>query len=143
MCTANLSRDFLNHPSNFGRDRTAPEMPQTVDGWETLIVDQTLKIKAVVLEPNQESCLASVRVAAGETQTIGRGISADVAIQVDKRMSRQHFSVACVSGRGILRDLDSTNGTFVNGRPVDSADLLDGDQIIAGSTAFTVHLITA
>ena len=45
--------------------------------------------------------------------TFGRGDEADVQVK-DERMSRVHFVVAPQGDKFIARDLDSTNGTFVN-----------------------------
>ena len=39
-----------------------------------------------------------------------------------------------------LQDLDSRNGTTVNGRKVTRAVLADGDMIVAGETEFRVHI---
>jgi pSer/pThr/pTyr-binding forkhead associated (FHA) protein len=36
-----------------------------------------------------------------------------------------------------INDLGSTNGTLVNGKRIDQADLEDGDEITIGETTFT------
>ena len=68
------------------------------------------------------------------------GRAADITID-DPRVSRRHASLevygsACV----LLKDLDSTNGTFVNGRRVQSAELQDGDEIRVGSSILSVTI---
>ncbi|NNJ27712.1 FHA domain-containing protein [Alienimonas chondri] len=50
----------------------------------------------------------------------------------DERVSRFHAKVQEDGGRVILTDLDSTNGTRVNGRPVSARVLRPGDQIAVG-----------
>jgi pSer/pThr/pTyr-binding forkhead associated (FHA) protein len=64
---------------------------------------------------------------------IGRG-SVDVALP-DPRVSRRHASLE-VYGAALLliKDLGSTNGTFVNGRRVTACELADGDEIRVGDT---------
>jgi hypothetical protein len=52
----------------------------------------------------------------------------------DPRVSGQHARFAMVAGNVTLIDLASTNGTFVNGRRIDSATLHEGDTIRFGST---------
>ena len=62
---------------------------------------------------------------------IGRGLSADLRLD-ESSVSRRHaILVPRVSGARILDDR-SSNGTFVNGRRVQQADLSDGDVIVVG-----------
>jgi hypothetical protein len=57
----------------------------------------------------------------------------DNTIQLnDERVSRFHAKVQCDGGRFILTDLDSTNGTRVNGHPVQMRVLQVGDQVAIG-----------
>lgn len=55
-------------------------------------------------------------------------------------MSRDHFALEAGKAAVILRDLGSTNGTFVNGQRAERHVLKDGDVIQTGSSAFTVRL---
>ncbi len=50
----------------------------------------------------------------------------------DERVSRFHAKLQEDAGRIILTDLDSTNGTRVNGRPVQMRVLRPGDQVAIG-----------
>jgi FHA domain len=66
---------------------------------------------------------------------IGRGLAADVRLE-DTNVSRRHAIVA-LRGDGIrLLDDRSSNGTFVNGRPVTVAQLADGDVLRFGRVVF-------
>ena len=47
-------------------------------------------------------------------------------------MSRAQAVIVCEGGRFLLRDLNSTNGTLVNGNPVAEMDLHAGDVIEMG-----------
>jgi pSer/pThr/pTyr-binding forkhead associated (FHA) protein len=65
--------------------------------------------------------------------TIGR--SGDNEIQLaDPVASRRHARVEPRQGTYLLIDLDSANGTFVNGQRVQQHALRDGDEIRIGST---------
>ena len=72
----------------------------------------------------------------GQVLTIGRTRINDVVLD-DPLVSRQHATLT-LGSPAVLRDLDSFNGTFVNGRRVDGAyQLAAGDEIIFGNQAFT------
>ena len=63
--------------------------------------------------------------------TIGR--EEDNTIQLnDERVSRFHVKIQEDAGRVILTDLDSTNGTRINGHPVQMRVLRFGDQLSIG-----------
>lgn len=68
--------------------------------------------------------------------TIGRSPDSDVVIN-DPRVSRSHARIDFASGRFVLEDLGSTNGTTLNGEPVSApAVLTDGDALsLAGVRA--------
>lgn len=66
---------------------------------------------------------------------VGR-LAGDVVVD-DPSMSARHFQIEERDGQFYLRDLESSNGTFLNDREVRSAPLQSGDRIQAGSTLFT------
>lgn len=69
--------------------------------------------------------------------TLGRALEADVRVN-DARASRLHARITLERSAGEsemiyrLVDLDSTNGTLLNGHPVSEALLEDGDKIVIG-----------
>ncbi len=67
--------------------------------------------------------------------TIGRTAEADLVFH-DEQISRRHASISCDTSNGtyLLSDLGSTNGTFLNDRPVTRDELKDGDKIFVGTT---------
>lgn len=64
---------------------------------------------------------------------IGRAANNEVRI-LDTEISRRHAELSCVNGEWSVADLNSSNGTFLNGKPVQRAALKNGDQIQVGRT---------
>ena len=65
---------------------------------------------------------------------IGNGSDATVTLVLqDKFMSGKHAEIVAENGLWILRDIGSTNGTYVNNRRVDRHELVDNDFIKFGS----------
>jgi hypothetical protein len=67
---------------------------------------------------------------------IGRGTDADIRL-TDQAVSRRHAEIRIVNGATMLNDLQSTNGTTVNGATVTTTALSDGDEIRIGETVLT------
>lgn len=60
----------------------------------------------------------------------------------DLDVSRKHAAVEIVNGRkAFIRDLASTNGTFVNGKKVTYQELHQGDLLQIGQTIFEVEIL--
>lgn len=72
-----------------------------------------------------------------ENEVIGRGKKCDISIG-DKYLSIKNSRIFKSSGKFYLEDLDSTNGTFLNGEALsdEAVELLDGDKITVGRTNF-------
>lgn len=68
---------------------------------------------------------------AGEAIHIGRGLSADLHLDENSVSRRHAIIVPRPSGARILDDR-SSNGTYVNGRRIQQADLANGDVIMLG-----------
>src|SRR5260370_9926478 len=84
-----------------------------------------------------------IEVGAGTILRIGRSAKADYAIGEDSYLSSQHFAIECDGLRARVRDLASSNGTFLNGNKVTEETLKEGDSVMAGGSTFTVHLSEA
>lgn len=76
----------------------------------------------------------------GAPVRIGRKSPAEFAFPQDPLISRLHFAIKCDADTARILDLNSSNGTWVNGRQVKGAVLEEGDEISAGEMKFTVHL---
>jgi pSer/pThr/pTyr-binding forkhead associated (FHA) protein len=55
-------------------------------------------------------------------------------------VSKQHCRLLLKRGTVVVEDLDSANGTFVNGEAIEKAALEDGDVLIVAGYAFKVRL---
>jgi serine/threonine-protein kinase len=75
-----------------------------------------------------------------DTFLIGRSDTAHLYLPEDKFFSRHHCLLEIAPPRCFLRDLGSTNGTFVNGRKVQEAFLRSGDRIQGGQTLLEVEV---
>jgi serine/threonine protein kinase/limonene-1,2-epoxide hydrolase len=79
----------------------------------------------------------------GEVISIGRKSSNQVALQNDLKVSSRHAELRLVGKDYCLVDLDSTNGTLVNGEklaPRTLRVLKSGDKLLIGDTAFTYEV---
>jgi pSer/pThr/pTyr-binding forkhead associated (FHA) protein len=65
--------------------------------------------------------------------TIGRGTKADINLS-DGAISRKHCVIEISREQTVLRDLGSTNGTFVSGQRIDFAYLKDQTEFDVGNT---------
>jgi transcriptional regulator with GAF, ATPase, and Fis domain len=74
--------------------------------------------------------------------TIGRDASSQLCIP-DHLISRRHCAVELADGQCTLRDLGSSNGTYVNGMPVRERRLVHGDRIRAGDSVLLFLLADA
>jgi putative serine protease PepD len=75
----------------------------------------------------------------GDQFTVGRDDSCDLTIR-DHKVSRKHaYFKALPDGRAALHDLNSSNGTFVNGHRVQSALLSGNEQVQFGDTVLATH----
>jgi hypothetical protein len=72
---------------------------------------------------------------------IGRSRECDLVLD-DRNVSRRHAELVREPDGFVLRDLDSTNGSSVNGRRVRTAQVASGDTILLGSTSLTLERIS-
>jgi serine/threonine-protein kinase len=75
-----------------------------------------------------------------DTFMIGRSEDAQFCLPHDRFFSRHHCLIEIAPPQAFLRDLGSTNGTFVNGIRVETAYLKHGDRIQGGETVLEVEV---
>lgn len=78
-----------------------------------------------------QSALGRATVKPG-VMVLGRHPSCDLQIN-DPTVSGRHAQIATYFGLSYIQDLESKNGTYVNGRPVHMHVLRDGDVIRLGT----------
>ncbi|MEP6944979.1 MAG: FHA domain-containing serine/threonine-protein kinase [Acidobacteriota bacterium] len=77
-----------------------------------------------------------------DTFMIGRSEDSQFCLPHDRFFSRHHCLIEIAPPQAFLRDLGSTNGTFVNGLRVDTAHLKSGDRIQGGETVLEVEVLS-
>ena len=94
-------------------------------------------LRASALEGETEGKL--FRLTDGSMKTIGRATRADFIVEAPL-VSRVHCRVtADKSGQLIVEDLESTNGTRLNGTRVKRAVAKAGDELGVGQVSFSVE----
>jgi adenylate cyclase len=79
----------------------------------------------------------SFELTAGDPQVVGRALTSDIPV-FDPTISRRHAQLA-LGEHGIeVSDLDSSNGTFVNGTRVEKARISPGDVVSFGKVSFRI-----
>lgn len=72
---------------------------------------------------------------AGDVVLLGRGDTCTIVLQ-DTAASREHARLERTPGGWVLLDLDSKNGTYVNGERIERRTIRSGDRIRIGATTF-------
>jgi len=76
-----------------------------------------------------------------KSMTIGRGQGCSVPMMKDTFASSVHARVYQNSNEWYVEDMDSTNGTFLNGKKVTGSQVIvSGDRLQIGQTIFEVSL---
>jgi pSer/pThr/pTyr-binding forkhead associated (FHA) protein len=92
-----------------------------------------------ILETADESTAERItfRLPSGSVKTIGRSTGAEFMLDA-ALVSRLHCQLSATDDVLRVKDLGSTNGTFVNGKRITSARLQDGDRLAVGRVELTV-----
>lgn len=70
---------------------------------------------------------------------VGRSDLSDLYFE-NGQLSRQHFAIECIQGELYVEDLDTTNGTWLNGKRIQKKEkLCSQDRIVAGMLEFVVR----
>jgi pSer/pThr/pTyr-binding forkhead associated (FHA) protein len=81
------------------------------------------------------------RILPGTVKTMGRAKRSDFIVE-NFLLSRAHCRFTLSSSNELLvEDLDSTNGTFVNGKKVQRLKLASGDRVKVGRVEFEVNSV--
>ena len=84
----------------------------------------------------------SIDITTGQTIVVGRAVTTDLPVY-DPTVSRRHAELVLTAQGLTVRDLGSSNGTFVNGIRVSEMRVKDGDAVTFGKVAFKLMEILA
>jgi hypothetical protein len=147
------------HPDDYGRftaDRTflearwsamlrenAPvsEAPRVILHEDGAVVAGSVEIEAVVDVPARPAMLVKPDGGAVPLHDRLRIVRADENELVlrDGRVSRSHARIVEADGGFAIEDLGSSNGTYLDGKPIRRARLLAGMKIVVGETVLEVR----
>ncbi len=97
------------------------------------------RLKFVVVKGAHPGKTHEVRLA--KQAVIGRMPECDLVLKDDDEVSGRHAELTLVDGKVVIYDLQSKNGTSVNGVPIVSRCRLEsGDSILVGQTEFRVTM---
>ena len=80
----------------------------------------------------------SFRLLPGNAKTLGRAAGADLILDASL-VSRLHCRLTAGAAELEVEDLDSTNGTYVNGARVSRAVMRSGDRLKIGHVEFVIE----
>jgi hypothetical protein len=82
----------------------------------------------------------TVELNPGQSVSVGRTAKSQLMLPHDSFLSGLHFQIECTETGAMVKDCNSSNGTWVNGNKILNHQLTNGDQVAAGQTRFKVHL---
>ncbi len=91
------------------------------------------------LQSNRNQAISS-SLPPGEDWFIGRGKKAAISLSFDPTVSSNHAKLVVKKNQLLLVDLNSLNGTFVNGKKVKKTRIQETDTIVIGSSYFHFRL---
>ena len=95
----------------------------------------------ILLNQDSDEKTTAFRLEGEKPQVLGR--HADIKLE-DTRISRRHAEIAPQNGSWLIRDLGSSNGTWVNGqRVVTICELEEGDRLQIGRLTLVVDHLDA
>jgi hypothetical protein len=130
-----------------GTVRPVEEEPAAADSGRTMVYSsagrlaQPLEERARSRDQTALLLLDGRRLVVGPSGvTLGRSRECDIVLQ-DPNVSRKHAEVRPRGGSWVVADLGSTNGSRLNGHPIQGSEVVKpGDQIEVGSTRLTFEL---
>lgn len=162
-----VEREMATYLSELAEERnfTMLEHPRVEMAADPAVPARTIQVVAETVEPNASGSSTQVMSATAQMQvnpqiarramllldtpngphpiplestllTIGRGLNNDIILE-DTRVSRHHAQLRYKARRFWVTDLNSTNGTYINGERISEADLRNGDVLSLGGLELT------
>ena len=142
ILAALMRAEDLRSPRSSG-DRSPGGRPSLrgpgVSGWSVEDHRAMNRARLIVQDGPMMGRPVSIR---GPRFTIGRGPECQLRLG-SATVSRAHATIERRGGRLFLRDLASTNGTILNGKPLRDreAEVRDGDRVRVGPLSFTLSVV--
>ena len=95
-----------------------------------------MNVKLVMLKTNGQQKEISLK---GTTAVLGRGADCDIRIPIES-CSRKQCELKIEGDQLQLKDLGSSNGTFLNNNRVEAATLNAGDKLTIGPVVLTIQI---
>ncbi|NJO82999.1 MAG: DUF3662 and FHA domain-containing protein [Blastochloris sp.] len=161
-----VEREMATYLSDLAKERSFSmfEHPHVIMAEDAVVARRTIQVVPEMVEPGMANSTqvmsATVQIPASpqaarrallllETPegphpiplestflTIGRGLNNDIILE-DTRVSRHHAQLRYKNRRFWATDLNSTNGTYINGERISEADLRTGDVLSLGGLELT------
>jgi len=96
-----------------------------------------MDVKLVMFKPNGQR--KDLPVSNKKLTVLGRGENCEVRIPLES-VSRRHCEISLAGDELKVKDLASSNGTYVNNRRINECSLSAGDRLVVGPVVFTVQI---
>jgi NADPH-dependent 2,4-dienoyl-CoA reductase/sulfur reductase-like enzyme/Fe-S-cluster-containing hydrogenase component 2/CRP-like cAMP-binding protein/pSer/pThr/pTyr-binding forkhead associated (FHA) protein len=126
-------REVINTPSLSGEEYTRNFLPKDVDAFFVPVPHPKVHVSVAETQLNKQQ---------SNVITIGRQYGVSLLLE-HSSVSRRHAEITCGNGEYLLRDIGSSNGTFVNGSQVTSNSnyrLHHHDRVRFGDVQFRFEL---
>lgn len=127
--------DIKNEPKIDFDPELFKKSPSSADLDSTMVIEEI----PVLLQMRGTQPPKMYQVSKDNPTTIGRDKANNIIVE-DRTMSSQHFRIVPKDGQWFVLDLNSTNGTFVDGERIKYKEIKHGSQIHAGQNQFIFRL---
>ena len=125
--------EILTNPGDLSLDSAGQPKGAVEPATQVVEPRTTLKLRKcrlqVTVGPDEGRAVVSDK----ERLRVGAHGSNDLVLVEDRTASRHHFEIQYTERGYLLVDLNSTNGTFLDGRRIERAYLTSGSQVRAGT----------
>jgi Protein of unknown function (DUF3662)/FHA domain len=134
-------------PQAPARQSPPPPVSDPEPGGRTMVYSTSERVAEPLREPARDEQRTALLLMDGKRLvvgpagvTMGRSRQCDVTVD-DPNVSRTHAEIRARGGSWVVTDLGSTNGSRLNGRPLDQPTVLkEGDEIELGTTTLQFSL---
>ena len=133
-----LHRPLIDPEALIGDLRLREPRDRRVRGWISQAITTVADRLEISLEPRARDRLLALDWSGRHHELlVGRSTYCDIVLS-DSTVSRRHARLISRDGSWILQDLDSKNGSYLNGHRVGRSELRPGDRLFLGEAALRV-----